>query len=569
VGSDRQHLAAIVCAFALVATALVVPTTAHPPAETDHGVDERTFVVLWSGDEDGNVSTPSGDGELAALRQLANGTDIPLNSPPEAVEQWNHGELGEFPQTNASVSLYPPDADTADGQFVKDAYTELFAVQPSTQARLSPSRTPLYVAPDGRVLGTVDYRVDVPSDDTTGDRRVYWRLQSHQINATRIIVDGQIETTGGGSHTANLAYSDIDDYRGERHTLTLEAEITVTLEKHVRTRERHCRTENNSTTCWTEWDDEYTYPTETVRVTDSITVEEYDLAVSGFVARYPNGDLGLVVYKSEPWLGHSVPNGDVRGIWRFYSARDSDWDTLVRSTEDGSTTTHSPLHPLQVNAFPMETGPSASSPRVEILDVFGETTRPPSLPPNVNLDIATDPYTASYGIATRTATDEEFSGLRAWGLVRGVTVETEKSDFARIEIHRSNLTLSTVNSTGNATTVRVRLEDASTGEPINTAEREGYVVLDGQRLNTTGNGTATVTITRSNAVVSARYEPGRWWRATPGYVGDTATVHVGGPSLQLVATLFRFVVPVGLFLLAVYFVDRVTRWQIWPPWRGL
>ena len=33
----------------------------------------------------------------------------------------------------------------------------------------------------------------------------------------------------------------------------------------------------------------------------------------------------------------------------------------------------------------------------------------------------------------------------------------------------------------------------------------------------------------------------------------------------IVATLFRFVVPVGLFLLAVYFVDRVTRWQIWPP----
>lgn len=567
--SERQHLAAIVCVFALVATALVVPTTAHPPAETDHGVDERTFVVLWSGDEDGNVSTPSGDGELAALRQLANGTDIPLNSPPEAVEQWNRGELEEFPDTNANVSLYPPDADTANGRFVKDAYAELFAVHPSTQARLSPSRTPLYVAPDGRVLGTVDYRIDVPADDTTGDRRVYWRLQSHQINATRIIVDGQIETTGGGSHTANLAYSDIDDYRGERHTLTLEAEITVTLEKHVRTKERHCRTEGNSTTCWTEWDDEYAYPNETVRVSDSIDVEEYDLAVSGFVARYPNGDLGLVVYKSEPWLGHSVPDGDVRGVWRFYSARDSDWDTLVRSTEDGSTRTHSPLHPLQVNAFPMETGPSAGDRHVEILGAYGERTQPPSLPENVNLDVATEPYTASYGIATRTATDEEFSGLQAWGLVRGVTVDADESDFARIEIRGSNLTLSTVNSSENATTVRVRFEDASTGEPINTAGREGYVVLGGQRLNTTGNGTATVTITRSNAVVTARYEPGRWWRNTPGHVGDNAKIHVGGTALELVVALSRFFVPVGLFLLAVYVVDRVTQSGIWPPWRGL
>ena len=162
-----------------------------------------------------------------------------------------------------------------------------------------------------------------------------------------MLVDGAVETAGGGSHTVDLAYSDIDDYRGERHTLTLEAEITVTLEKHVRTEERHCRTEGNSTTCWTEWDDEYSYPNETVRVSDSITVEEYDLAVSGFVARYPNDDLGPVVYKNGLWLGHSVPNGDVRGVWRFYSARDPDWDTLVRSTEDGSTQTHSPLHPLQ------------------------------------------------------------------------------------------------------------------------------------------------------------------------------------------------------------------------------
>ncbi|MEF8976915.1 MAG: hypothetical protein V5A21_11885 [Halapricum sp.] len=568
-GSDRRTVAVVILAGVLVGISPVAPALAHPENETDHGIDERTFVVLWSGDEDGNVTTQAGDGELAALRQLANGTDIPLNSPPQAAERWNRGDLADFPETDEDVSVHPPDADTKDGRFVKDAYAELFAVQPSTRARLSESQTPLYVAPDGNALGTADYRVDVPEDDTTGDRRVYWNLQSYRIDATRLLVDGEVETTDGGSHTVDLAYSDIDDYRGERHTLTLEAEITVTLEKHVRTKERHCRRMGNSTTCWTEWDNEYTYPTETVRVSDSVTVEEYDLAVSGFVARYPNGDLGFVVYKNEPWLGHSVPNGDARGVWRFYSARDSDWDTLVRSTEDGSTRTHSPLHPLQVNAFPMKTGPSARDRHVEILGAYGETTQPPSLPENVNLDVATEPYTASYGIATRTATDNAFSGLQAWGLVRGVTVEATESDFARIEIRRSNLTLSTVHSSENATTVRVRLEDAATGQPINTAGREGYVVLDGQRLNTTGNGTAMVTITRSNAVVSARYEPGRWWRNTPGYVGDSAKIHVGGTALELIVTLSRFFVPVGLFLLTVYVVDRVTQSGIWPPWRGL
>ena len=85
-GSDRQAVTIIVLVVVLVGTSTVAPVLAHPENETDHGVDERTFAVLWSGDEDGNVSTTTGDGELAALRQLANGTDIPLNSPPKAVE---------------------------------------------------------------------------------------------------------------------------------------------------------------------------------------------------------------------------------------------------------------------------------------------------------------------------------------------------------------------------------------------------------------------------------------------------------------------------------------------------
>jgi hypothetical protein len=125
VGSDRRAVAAVALAVALVGTSTVAPALAHPENETDHGVDERTFVVLWSGDEDGNVSAQAGEGELAALRQLANGTDIPLNSPPRAVDQWNRGDLENFPETDEDVSIHSPDADTEDGRFVEDAYAEL------------------------------------------------------------------------------------------------------------------------------------------------------------------------------------------------------------------------------------------------------------------------------------------------------------------------------------------------------------------------------------------------------------------------------------------------------------
>jgi len=547
----------------LVASTAAVPVGAHPPNSTDHGVSEETFHKLWSGDQDGatdgaNLSNGS------AVEQLGEGTDVPFDSPPRAVERWNRGDHSEFPATNSSVSIHPPDADLTSDQFIKEAYTEVFAVQPSTRARLSSSRQPLYVAPDGTLRGTVDYRVAVPPDDTSGDRRVYWSLESHQVEETRLLVDGDEETTAGGSHTPALSYS-LDGYAGEDHQLTLQANISVRLRKEVEV----CTAHNDEGDC-TNWESSVSYPTETVTVTDSIEVTKYDLAVSGFIAEYPNGDLGLVVYKNQPWLGYQLPNGDVRGVWRFYSARDKDWDTLVYSSDDGQRTAHSPLHPLQVNAYPIETGPTPSPRRnVTILDVYGTSTSPPTLPSNVHLDVLTEPYTASYGIATRATTDEQPETVRAWGLVRGVEADRPGDEFARIQIDESNLTLGVVNQTEDTVTVRITLLNANTDAPINTAERDGYVVVNGQRVNTTGNGTVRMTIERSPGGVSARYEPGHWWLNPPGYTGDSDTVLLQGSVLQLVSTLFRIGVPVSLFLLAVFFIDRITGWRIWPPWRSL
>ena len=542
----------------IIAMTAAVPVAADPPSSTDHGVPEETFHKLWSGDQDGatdgaNLSNGS------AVEQLSEGTDVPLNSPPQAVEQWNQGDHQEFPETNSSVSIHPPDANLTNKRFIKDAYTEVFAVQPSTRARLSSSRQPLYVAPNGTLRGTVDYRVAVPSNDTSGDRRVYWSLESHQIEETKLLVDGGEETTAGGSHTPVLLYS-LDGYASEKHQFTLQANISVRLRKEVEI----CTAYNVEGDC-TSWESSVSYPIESVTVTDTIETTEYDLAVSGYIAEYPNGDLGLVVYKNQPWLGYQLPNGDVRGVWRFYSARDADWDTLVYSSDDGQRTTHSPLHPLQMNAYPIETGPTPSPRRnVTILDVYGTSTSPPTLPSNVHLDILTDPYTASYGIATRTATDEQLETVRAWGLVRGVEAERPANEFARIQISESNLTLKVVNQTEATVTVRVSLQNASTGAPINTDDRDGYVVVNGQRLNTTGNGTVTTTIERSPGGVTARYEPGYWWLNLPGYTGDSDTVLLHGTVLQILSTLFRIGVPVSLFLFAVFLVDRITGWRICP-----
>ena len=293
--------------------------------------------------------------------------------------------------------------------------------------------------------------------------------------------------------------------------------------------------------------------------------------MSGFKARYPNGDRGLVVYKNLPWQGYSLDDGRVQGVWRFYSARDPEWDTLVTSTESGDNVSSSPLRPLQVNAYPSKTGATAVPRRtVTLLDTYGSTTDPPTLPADVHLQVVEQPYTMSYGLATRSQTvSPNLSNVTAYGLVRGVRVEIGDSPFIEIPINESELTLSVVNETKQSVTVKVRLTDQGTGEPINTAERDGYVVLDGTRVNTSENGTVVRTLTRPVGGVSARYEPGHWWTQPSGYVGDSDSVYVRGTGIDVLFALYQISILVSVYFFGVFVISRFTGWHFWPPWRGL
>lgn len=571
-GSDRARTWGVRCSLLLVATLVAMlltaatanPTAAHPPNSTDHNVSNESFHGLWSKDEDAvgeNATIPNG----SAREQLAAGTDIPYNSSPTAVAQWNRGDHRDFPETNASVSIHPPNATLTDERFIKDAYAEIFTIQPSTRARISPNKTPFYVASNGTLRGTVDYRVALPETNTSDDRRTVWALADRRIEETTLFIDGVPQSPVEGTHTPSLAY-DLTGVPGVQHKLGFRSKISIKIERHT----QRCAAQNDSEDC-TDWKTESTKRfTEQATVTDSQQVTEYDLTVSGFVAKYPNGDLGVVVYKNRPWLGYRVPDGQVRGVWRFYSARDAAWDHLIYNTSRGNWTAHSPVHPLQVNAYPIKTGPTASPVRnVTILGAYGETVTPPTLPDNVRLDRMEEPYTASYGIATRVATAEQLEAIRAQGLVRGVTVTQPIDEFSRVPIHESNLTVAVLNQTGDTVTVRAHLRDNRTGTAIATVQRGGYLVIGGQRANTTLNGTVTVTVDRPLGGVSARYEPANWWSTQVGYTSATATVTLQESALALIGRLFRLLVPVALFLLAVYLIDRITNWHVWPPWRGL
>lgn len=538
-----------------------------PPNQTDHGLDEATFPILWSGDRDQFVSPDEYAGPpRSALAVLANGTDIPLDEPPREVEQWNRGDLRDFPTTGRSRSIYPSDATLRGKTFITDATANIFTVQPSTRARLTSGEQPLYVRPSGKLLGTVDYRVEIPEPTGRVGERVIWEYCSSRIEEVRLLADGDVISRQDGSQVVELEYADLDTYPSDELTLTLTADLEVDLTKIT----EHCGNWSADGDC-TEITRTQEPESETLTVRDPLDVVVYELSISGFRAEYPNGDLGVVVYKNEPWLGHSLPNGEVNGIWRFYTARDTDWDILTQSIDHGQQTIRSPSQPLQVSAFPIETGPSVSPhANVTLLETYGETTSPPRLPEAINLDSITEPYTASYGIATRTrTTDYDLSNVRAAGMVRGVTAEADPLSFSELSIYESNLSLDVLDREDGSIRVKLSLTENATGDPIETAQRDGYVVLAGERFNTSANGTVITTLPRANGAVSARYVPSHWWWEAPGYTPDSDVVYARGTVLEWFATLFRFAIPVSLFLVGLYLVDRVTGWHIWPPWRGM
>lgn len=552
----------------LVMTALAVqPGTAHPPLSPEHGVNESTFVHLWSGDDDLDNRSAT----QSAMDALAAGTDVPLDAPPSAVDRWNRGELTDWPAIDPSRSMHPPHTSLEDGTYVRDAFVEIVTIEPSTRAWLAPGRRPLYVAPDGAVLGVVDYRVEVPSDDTTGSNRVYWQLINHRINMTELEVDGRTVGTTSGTNTPVVGFDSLDATPGAVHRLGLRTTIEVELERTVRTRHRQCRRIGGSRACQTSWSQSVSTRVESVTVSDEILVTVYELDVSGARGRYPNGDLGLVVFKNQPWLGYTMSAGEVRGVWRFYSARNASWDTVVSTTSAGSVTEHSPIHPLQVNAYPFEPGPTLSPRRtMTLLEAYGTDVEPPVLPPGVHLDVMTEPYLASYGLVTRVdTTDHDLSSVTAHGLVRGIAVRPDDNRFVDVPINRSELSLSILNVTDETVRVKLSLVDFETGKPIDTRAREGYVELGGERVETNATGMAVRTLTRESGGVPARYVPGRWWVHDSGYVGNATIVEVPGHSGHGLSTLLRIALPISLLLFATLVVDRVTGWGIWPPWRGV
>jgi len=123
----------------------------------------------------------------------------------------------------------------------------------------------------------------------------------------------------------------------------------------------------------------------------------------------------------------------VRGIWRFYTARDTNWDTLVRSNRTDSATVESDAIPVYVHAYPSRIGPRAEPVRdgPELIETWG-TDRPSpvgTIGENINIDIVNRSYTTTYGVAVRAETIDR-EALHVAGIVRGVNASIVEPDGA-------------------------------------------------------------------------------------------------------------------------------------------
>ncbi|WEL28065.1 hypothetical protein [Haloferax volcanii] len=565
----EHRVPSVLVAALLVSSSIIGLATAQPPrpgTETN-GLTENESATLWSRDSDRYVSQQAyqqqyGD-ERTALHQLANGTDITFTRPPATAATWTRNDFADLDAGGPDTSTYPPHASLEDGTFIDDAHATIFAVTPSTRGHLEAGETPLYIAPNGTVRGLVDYRVRVPTGNETGNRTVDWELVSHEIENTRLKIDGIPVATASSTHTPELQYQTTHSWGAN---LTLEATISVRLKKSV------------ETTVGDESETTVNYRTETRTVSDTLDTEIYDLAAYPYYAQYPNGDAGVAIFQSRPWQGYTLTDkatSRVRGVWRFYTARNTDWDTLVTSTGTSTTTAQSDAIPVRVHAYPSQIGPRAEPVRDgrDIIDTWGTDRASPreTIGENVTVEVVNQSYTPTYGLAVR-AESVDREAIRVGGIVRGVnaTIVDPQVGSAR-QLRESNLTVEVVSQTTSNATLQVELRDNQTGAPIasNGSDRQypiggsahsGYITVGDQRVETNESGIAIVTLDESG-IYTARYHPGTWLGHDPAYVGDTASVrwHPLGTLEGWVAFVFEVGWQAIPFVVTFYAGRRLLR----------
>ena len=512
-----------------------------PDSGPAYGIENSTFQVLWSEDvDDGNLSDDdfegadvSSDDEFAA--RVAASTDVPFDHPPEAVQMWNDGDFGDFSPGGDDESVHPNGTSLEDGEYIKDAYVEIYAVQPSTILHEDDGTTQ-YVAPEGAVLAISDYRVALPKDDTTGSERDEWSLTETRIDSITLKADGEPLSTGDG-HQTTLSYQNLSG----SVELTVEAEITATV-KHS---SLNCPNWSIiERICEGIWSEEVDYLEQSKIVTASRDVVVSQIPESsGTRVEFEADDdrTGAVVNPNSAWSTVDV-NDDVqvRSNWWFYTVGKSGWHTMVTSTATESTRAESSMRPLQVHAYPDRETPDVSSEPtsgeqpLRIEEAWGEEQSGPALPEYIDIEPA-DTYVEADSIAVSSTTLEEddFDEVTVQGVVQGQSQTISLADPQTVR--ETNLTVSVQETNSTRATVLAEVTENRTGNPVST----GQVVVENQSASLNESGMAVLEVEAVSPVVRSQYVPQEWWYTDQAYSSaeDRTQVPANFPEFQALVQL--------------------------------
>lgn len=614
----------VACLCALTAVT-VVPVQAGGPADHvvnasedgNNGLNYSTIIKLWGGDVDGNISywpldIPSADDyggnetraaiayldNLSASQELAIMTDFSLSRPVNASAIWTRNDFEEWQPGDGDTSRYPAHANTASEGIIKDAHVTLFAQQPTTYAHVNNSTTARYTGSSGRVYGAVDYRVIDPEDSIGSERRVFRDVVSHQITDTCLLesdtissssqenpctsLPGAVLTGGSGNHHINVSYSTKAVGQEKTHGLGAAIQATYRVTVEVKKTRIECSGSGDSRTCYEVeyWEQVREYlERDDIGVTDTWNVTVYDLDYMATSAvEYSDGDVGLYVQTELPTNGYSYPTGRVNSHWDFYTMRNPRWDDIISSSKSGTSTEHSEAHPIRTHAFPNGMGYYSQSKTVEssppdIVEKFGKTKRTgpvQTVPRNLSAGVPQN-YTSYSGVISR-ANVSSSGTVRARPLVRGMGTGVTVGESSEVQpVREANLSATVVNQSRLEALVKLKLTNNETGEPISTADREGYIEVDGKKVQTNQSGIAYTTIPRWKTGY-ATFVPGEWWttgRKTP-YEGDSTRVPVRSSFLSVpgfYGTLTELALLLFPILYVLYALDGFLEIDTWPPWK--
>lgn len=530
----------------LLVSGSLAPVTAHPHSEPDHGLDPEAFYALWARGDGIQADSENASNPAAKLQGRVY---VPLRQPPTAAATWNRGEQTEIPQTGVDTVAVPSGVSTTDGALVQDAYVTILGVTPSTRVHSGESSA-LAVGSAGSVLGVIDYRIALPATNETSE----WQVTNHGVDEVALFVDGTRVDSTAATRQPELRFTELAARDGRAHELRLTAVIRVTAERTVERQVRRCRTVGGPTQCEFKTVETTESRSEKVNVETQLTVRLLQPDPAVRTVRLGDGRTGLRLETAVPWTAIRMSQVTIRSSWRFFAARETAWDELEYRTESANWTEHSPVHPVQVHAFPSTyQTQDGEYEAVERVHWIRGTGRSATVPADVALDVR-DRFRELTGVAV-----ELRGGLpetvRVAGLV-GSNQTVAIPEPAPDTRQPPSLDVEVLDRSRSPIRIRITLQDTATGDGLETAGNPGSLWIEETQFQTNETGVAVIELDPTTAI-RVRYDPGPWWDGGARYAPAETTL-VLGPVGSPFQGLWRLGIIVGLWAGAGFMLSRLT-----------